>query len=56
MKTVLSYEVLFLKVYIFKDLLILNALYYIYITNITFKQFTLVLQFYLKNDQKKKGR
>ena len=31
---------IFLKVYIFEDLLILNALYSNYIPNITFKQFT----------------
>ena len=54
MKTALAYEVFFLKVYIFEDLQILNAFYYKYIANITFKQLTLVLQFYSKNDQKKK--
>ena len=53
MKTVLAFEVIFLKVYIFEGLQILNALYYKYVANITFKQFTLVLEFYLKNDEKK---
>ena len=31
---------IFLKVYIFEDLLILNSLYQKYVANITFKQFT----------------
>ena len=41
MKAALAYEVFFfLKVYIFEDLLILNALYYKYTANVIFKQFT----------------
>ena len=46
-----------MKVYIFEDLYILNALSQKYIANIAFKLFTkwcfTLLQFYLKNEQEK---
>ena len=41
MNTAIAYEVFQgVKVYIFEELLICNALYYKYIANIIFKQFT----------------
>ena len=41
MNTAIAYEVFQgMKVYIFEDLLIFHALYYKYIANIIFKQFT----------------
>ena len=62
MKAAIAYKVIyFLKVYIFKDLLILNALYQKYIANVTFKLFSkFVFQFgfkkLLKNGQKNKKK
>ena len=60
MKTVIGYEVFyFLKLYIFQDLIILNALYQKYIANKTLEKFTkqyFTLWFcnLLKNGKKKK--